>query len=214
MWPRVERYLPPPPATVVDLGCGRLGGFVPMLRARGYDALGVDPEAPEGPGYLQTTFEQGRLPRRLQAVVASTSLHHVHDPGQVLDEVAARLTPGGSMIVIEWDWERFDEATARWSFERLDPTAEDGWLAYHRDHWTTSSQPWSEYLRSWVEEEGLHSPRTLLGALDARFDRRVSETGPYYFPHLANVSEKDERAAIEEGSIRAGRIDYVGAVRS
>lgn len=213
MGSKVERYLPGPPAVVIDLGCGALGGFVPMMRARGYDAIGVDPQAPEGPEYIQATFEDARLPRRPQAVVASTSLHHVHDPGRVLDEIATQLTPGGRMIVIEWDWERFDEATARWCFEHLDPAAEDGWLSHHRERWIASGESWSDHFRAWVEEEGLHSPRTLLGALDDRFDRSVSGTGPYFFPHLADVSEEDERAAIERGSIRAGRIDYVGVPR-
>jgi len=36
---------------VVDIGCGPLGGFVPMLRAKGYDAVGIDPRAPEEPHY-------------------------------------------------------------------------------------------------------------------------------------------------------------------
>jgi 2-polyprenyl-3-methyl-5-hydroxy-6-metoxy-1,4-benzoquinol methylase len=39
--------LPAPPARVLEIGCGPLGGFVPMLRASGYDATGVDPRAPE-----------------------------------------------------------------------------------------------------------------------------------------------------------------------
>ncbi len=214
IWPTVEGHLPEPPAAVVDLGCGPLGGFVPMLRARGYDALGIDPKAPEGPDYLQAPFEECRLPHRPQAVVASTSLHHVHDPGRVLSEVATQLAPGGSMIVIEWDWEHFDEATARWCFERLDPSAEDGWLGHHRERWMASTQPWAEYVRSWAGEEGLHTPPTLLRALDDHFDRRGFQTGAYYFPHLADVSEADERAAIEKGSIRAGRIDYVGMARA
>lgn len=212
MWPKVEQYLPAPPATVIDLGCGGLGGFVPMLRARGYDALGIDPQAPDGPDYLQSTFEESRLPRRPQAVVASTSLHHVHDPGLLLDQVRTQLTPEGSMIVIEWDWEHFDEATASWCFERVDPS-EESWLGHHRDHWKTSGQSWSDHVRAFAEEEGLHPPRTLLSALDDRFDRRLSGTGPYFFPYLEQVSEADERAAIEGGSIRPARIDYVGMVR-
>jgi hypothetical protein len=50
-WPVVRRQLPDPPVAVVDLGCGSLGGFVPMLRADGYEALGVDPKAPEEAWY-------------------------------------------------------------------------------------------------------------------------------------------------------------------
>jgi hypothetical protein len=31
------------------------------------------------------------------------------------------LVPGGVLVVVEWAWERFDEATARWCFARLTP---------------------------------------------------------------------------------------------
>ena len=46
-WPFVREHLPVLPARVVELGCGPLGGFVPRMRPLGYDAVGVDPEAPD-----------------------------------------------------------------------------------------------------------------------------------------------------------------------
>src|SRR5262249_57835179 len=49
MWPFVCGWLPAPPAAVLEIGCGPLGGFVPALRSAGDDATGGDPEAPEGP---------------------------------------------------------------------------------------------------------------------------------------------------------------------
>ena len=126
MWPVVRRSLPDPPAAVVDLGCGSLGGFVPMLLADGYDAIGVDPNAPEEPPYRQAEFEHAELPGTVDAVVASTSLHHVADPAEVLDRIAQVVRPGGVVVVLEWASERFDERTARWCFERLG--SEESWL--------------------------------------------------------------------------------------
>src|SRR5712691_5747822 len=76
VWPFVHRWLPAPPATVVEIGCGPPGGFVPMLRAAGYDASGVDPEAPDGPEYHRTEFERYQVPGPAAAVVACASLHH------------------------------------------------------------------------------------------------------------------------------------------
>jgi hypothetical protein len=61
-WPLVRRWLPAPPARVVDVGCGPLGGFVPVLRAEGYDAVGIDPQAPEQPHYRLVEFERAELP--------------------------------------------------------------------------------------------------------------------------------------------------------
>ena len=57
VWPFVRGQLPPAPATVLEIGCGTVGGFVPALLNSGYDAVGVDPEAPEGPDYRRIEFE-------------------------------------------------------------------------------------------------------------------------------------------------------------
>jgi SAM-dependent methyltransferase len=114
VWPFVRGQLPPAPATLLEVGCGTLGGFVPALAEAGYQAVGVDPEAPERPGYRRIEFEQYEPPQPVDCVVASLSLHHVADLEAVLERLAARLVPGGVLVVVEWAWERFDEATARW----------------------------------------------------------------------------------------------------
>jgi hypothetical protein len=156
-----------------------LGGFVAALQAAGYDAVGVDPEAPDAPAYHQLQFEQYRPPQPVDCVVACTSLHHVGDLDGVLDRVAAALIPGGSVVVVEWEWERFDERTARWCFARLaqpDPASEASWLHRHREDWAASGQPWDACCRTWAAQEGLHAGEAIAGALDARFDRRVNLT--------------------------------------
>ena len=43
VWPFVRDQLAPGSATVLEIGCGTLGGFVPVLLDGGYDAVGVDP---------------------------------------------------------------------------------------------------------------------------------------------------------------------------
>jgi SAM-dependent methyltransferase len=78
-WPPVRAHLPDAPARLVDIGCGPFGGFVPMLRSDGYDALGIDPKAPVEAHYNRIAFENADLPQQTDAVVASTSLHHAVD---------------------------------------------------------------------------------------------------------------------------------------
>jgi SAM-dependent methyltransferase len=208
--PFVHTHLPTPPARVLEIGCGTLGGFVPMLRAGGYEATGIDPDAPDGSGYQRTTFERAELPERVDAVMASTSLHHVNDPAEVLDRVASVLVGGGTLIVVEWAWEDFDEATARWCFDRLATSHEHGWLHRHRENWLASERSWELYLSDWACREGLHAGRRLLDALDQRFDRVFLNRGPYLFVDLPDTSEAAEQLAIDRGEIRATRIDYVG----
>jgi SAM-dependent methyltransferase len=210
LWPKVRSCLPPSPATIVEVGCGRLGGFVPRLRNSGYEAVGIDPAAPEGEAYLKIEFERSDLPRQLDAVVACTSLHHVADPNEVLDKIANALVPAGLMIVVEWDWETFDEATAQWCFERLEPSETQSWLHRRHDDWTASGRAWEHYFRGWADQHGLHSARRVLLDLNRHFQRLTCDRAPYFFPELFETSEADELEAINAGEIRAGRIDYVG----
>lgn len=213
LWPAVRAHLPASPARVVEIGCGPLGGFVPMLRSCGYAALGIDPEAPDEADYQRIEFEHAELPEQVEAMVACTSLHHVADPGEVIQRIAKTLTSGGALVVVEWSWENFDEPTAQWCFQRLGPGNRRGWLHRRRDECASSGQAWDVYLREWAQDEGLHTGQALLQELDQSFDRRFLTHGPYFFADLAGTTEADEQAAIDSGQIRATRIDYVGRLR-
>lgn len=206
VWPFVRDQLPPAPASVLEIGCGPLGGFVPALGDAGYRATGVDPDAPEGPAYRRVEFEHYQPPQPVDAVVASLSLHHVADLDLALDRLAGLLAPGGVLVVVEWAWERFDEATARWAFARMAPPApgeEPGWLHRHQERWSASGQPWDGYVRAWAGQEGIHPGEQVLAGLEARFTRRFQDEQPYLFRALPATSEAEEQAAIDAGLIRA-----------
>ncbi len=216
-WPFVLEHLPPAPASVLEIGCGTAGGFVPRLLEAGYDALGVDPMAPAGPHYTQLEFERLAVPGQVDAVVACTSLHHVADLDELLTAAVAAMRPGGTLVVVEMDWERFDEATARWCFDRLRPVqdgAEHVWLHHMHDEWIASGEPWADYLRAWTSEEGLHTGESMARALDARFERQSLTRGPYFFADLEDTSESAEQAAIDGGVIQAAGLRYVGRLAS
>ena len=181
-----------------------------MLRADGYDAVGIDPEAPPEAHYQRIEFERAELPEHLDAVVASTSLHHVADAACVIDGIANSLTSRGRLVVVEWAWEKFDRPTADWCFGRLGPDEEAGWLHRRRDEWLASGQDWPTYLTDWAGREGLHRADEIVRLLDERLDRQRLTDGPYFFPDLAGTSVADEQAAIDAGEIRATRIDWVG----
>jgi SAM-dependent methyltransferase len=147
-WPFVRAHLPPSPAAVLEIGCGPLGGFVPALRSDGYNAVGIDPQAPDGSDYHRTEFQHHDMTHPVDAIVACTSLHHVADLHDVVDRIAAAVRPTGVVIVVEWARERFDEKTARWCFARLAAADGDpGWMCRHRADWAASGQSWARTAR-------------------------------------------------------------------
>lgn len=183
------------------------------MRASGYDAIGIDPQAPVGADYQRAEFESASLPEQLEAVIASTSLHHAANPGEVIDRISTTLTRAGRLVVVEWAWETFDEQTADWCFTRLGSDDEAGWLHHRRDEWLASDLQWPNYLRDWAERERLHRGAELVELLNERLRREFLENGPYFFPDLADTTEADEQVAIDAGVIKATRIDWAGVRR-
>jgi SAM-dependent methyltransferase len=214
-WPFVRDQLPPAPAAVIELGCGSSGGHVPALVLAGYQATGIDPEAPARPEYRQLRFEDYRPPYPVAAVVASVSLHHVDDVGLALDHVARMLVPGGKVVVVEWASEDFDQATATWCFgHRLADPAEPGaWLAELRAHWVESGLAWPDFHATWRAQHGLHPAAVIRRELESRFTIAAESRGPYYFPDLVGVGEETEQAAITSGRIKSGCLRISGEVR-
>jgi SAM-dependent methyltransferase len=81
----------------------------------GYDVVAIDPAAPEGPSFLKTTIEAFDDPGPFDAVVASRSLHHVHELGAMLDKLLRLLR--GPLILNEFAWDRREPMTPEWEAE-------------------------------------------------------------------------------------------------
>ena len=110
----VLSQLPPAPARVLEVGCGE-GELARALDDAGYEVVAIDPEAPEGAIFRRTTIEAFAEDGRFDAVVASLSLHHVHDLGAALDKLT-RLSRG-PLIVNEFAWDRLEPMTPEWAEE-------------------------------------------------------------------------------------------------
>ncbi len=177
-----------------------LGHWDTGLMALGYGAQRYDPESRQllldSPENIEGT-QFGRL-------------------DEVVDKVDDVLTPGGALVIVEWDWQRFDSSTAQWCFGRLAPVpvgSEPGWLHVHQAAWIGSGLPWDNYLHAWATEHGLHTAEQMLRELDARFDRVSCSLGSYFFAELADTTEADEQQAIDSKQIAANGIRYVGRSR-
>lgn len=113
LWAYLWRWLPAPPGELLDLGCGG-GTSTRVLQERGYHALGVDPGAPDEPGFLRARLEELDRPGEFDAAVAIRSLHHVHELERGVDALAEALRPEARLVVFEFAIEAVDGAALRW----------------------------------------------------------------------------------------------------
>ena len=187
----VLEHLPPAPARVLEVGCGNEGGVVATLAASGYDVLGVDPDAPDGPGFLRARFED--VDGTYDAVVAGRVLHHVNP----LDDGIAKLARLAPLLVVD-----------EFARERIDADACDWYAGQHRMLTAAgASPPGPPDLVAWATRHpDLHSPETLLAALGAHYDERTLEWRPYLYRWLDGPSSE----ALEETLIAVGAIPAIG----
>ena len=94
------------PPRLLDVGCG-YGGFVSLMRNRGWDAEGVDPSpmtvaaatAKGIPVRLGTLDGISRSGAAYRAITMFYVLEHLFDPMSALRKVFALLEPGGALLV-------------------------------------------------------------------------------------------------------------------
>ena len=110
----VLSQLPSAPGRVLEVGCGS-GDLALAMADAGYDIVAIDPGAPEGGIFRRTTIEAFVEPGPFDAVVASLSLHHVHDLPGALDKLVRLLR--GPLVVNEFAWERLEPMTREWAKE-------------------------------------------------------------------------------------------------
>jgi SAM-dependent methyltransferase len=195
----VLAHLPPAPARVLEVGCGR-GDLARTIARSGHPVIAIDPEAPQGDVFEATTLEAFTDPGPFDAVVSSLALHHIADLPAALDKIASILRPGGRLIVNEHAFDRLDEPTARW------------YLAVRAAADLDAPSSLDACLREWQDDHaGLHGYATMREELDHRFAERFFTWTPYLYAELAAaVSEREERALIEAGEIQATGFRYVG----
>ena len=182
LWAFILHWLPARPARVLDIGCGD-GTLTRRLVGEGYDATGLDPEAPREEGYLRDTLEEFRSQATFDAAVAVRSLHHLHDPVLGLDNLQALLRPGGRLVAFEFAVEHLDDDARRWlSSEGVAPP---------------------------VSEPGLNEVIPL-GELRAELERRFGVLDSEPATYLAREGGRQDLVGAEEAAVRAGILRPAG----
>lgn len=199
----VEQHLPPRPARVLEIGCGR-GDLARALATRGYAVTAIDPHAPDGDIFETVSLADFADPEPFDALVAIRSLHHIHDLDDAVVRMAQLLRPGGRIVIHEHAWEHLDHDTARWYLDHrpahdhgAPATAEDCLHQWHQDH------------------RDLHNSTAMLAALSSYFTELYFAWGPYLYAELGpGVTVEREQALIDTGTIAATGFTFVGEHRN
>jgi SAM-dependent methyltransferase len=119
----VRASLPPPPARVLEVGAGS-GDLARLLTGLGYDVVAIDP-AGEGDVLPIALLDLDAPDASFDVAVAVVSLHHVEPFEPSCAKLADLVRPGGTLVVDEFDVDRFDEPSAAWLLDRWRETGQE-----------------------------------------------------------------------------------------
>ncbi len=191
---------------MLEVGCGQ-GELAGALAERGFEVVAIDPEAPEGPIFHRIALEDFSAEGAFDAVVASVSLHHIHDLAGALDKIASLLRPAGVLVLEEFAKERLAGATAGLVLRAASRTRSRRGTPSRRC--PTTSSEWERRTKDDLED--IHPATAIRAELETRFAERFFEWSPFLYSwRLDDAVERLERRLIAEGSIEATGLWYVG----
>lgn len=203
----VESALPPPPATVLEVGCGD-GRLAETLIARGWAVTAIDASEKA----VAAARERGVAAERrdfvsytggpFEALLFTRSFHHIWPLEAAARKVRELLAPGGVAVFDEFAHDEIDRFTAAWFFdlqEALEAAGADGHgHAGHghgghghagHQHGHDRGEPPRDPLERWrwrlAHDPPLHGARMMLDALGAGLEIERVERVPYLHRYLA-----------------------------
>lgn len=169
----IATHLPPPPARVLDAGCGD-GTLADQLRAANYEAAAIDIDRAFAKPGVQVADICSYEDDPFDAVIFSLSLHHIDSLDKALDRTFTLIKPGGRLLVDEFAHDRADAAIADRFYGRSGSL--ERWREDHRElhtgaaminaiarRFTVSSLIQVPYLYRYLEDESLRDSESVLG---------------------------------------------------
>jgi len=180
--------LPPRPARVLDVGCGR-GDVAAELHALGFAVKALDTEEEavlltraRGVDAVRADFVAFEDLRPFDVVLFSRSLHHLHPLDAALDHARSLLRPGGLLVLEEFSVESADLAAAVFYYDTLAVLEAAGIVGTDPDDDALRGLP---PLERWAEEHRhdppLHGGDAMRRSVEARFRITRDEKAPYLY---------------------------------
>lgn len=195
----LRRVVPPPPARILDAGCGR-GDLACRLAAEGFEVTALDNSADAvraareaGVAAVHADFLDHR-DGCYDVVLFARSLHHMHPLPDTVAHASGLLRPEGRLVAVEFARERADRKTAAWFYDVRALLWEAGVLEiaeecaspgdpldrWRADHFPTDSPP-------------LHTAGAMMEEITRRFEVIETADVPYLYWHLSRWLEDTPR---------------------
>lgn len=188
---------------VLEVGCGPGILAARLLRSRvQLTAIDVSEEQVEeararGVPAIVSDFLSFEAPP-FDVLLFTRSLHHIAPLEAGLAKIGALLRPGGLVVADEFAHDEIDAVTAAWFWDLQAVLESCGALApdtprrhhghgrHHRKEGPPPADPVERWRERHLHEPPLHGASMLISALDAVFQLRIQDRGPYLHRYFSD----------------------------
>jgi SAM-dependent methyltransferase len=194
----------PAKARVLEVGCGR-GAVARDLATRGFDVTALDltlRDLVPAPGvrFIEADFRRFKH-EAFDAVVFTSSLHHITPLGDAIARAARLLETGGYLVADEFDVDAPDAATLHWYYETQELLVAAGLLPADR-----VDPPAPNLRMRWDHahhhDEPLHTGASMERTIASQFSNREVRRPPYLYRYIAAGLSQDDRGAALAAQLR------------
>lgn len=210
---------------VLEVGCGT-GALARRLGASGFEVTALDlaPSDPR-PARGVTVVESDFLAfdaEPFDAIVFSSSLHHINPLERAIAHAARLLVPSGLLVVDDFDLDAPDADTLRWYYEVQELLAAAGLYPSERIDPPVGTHPGDDLVARWrgghTHEPPLHTGSQMRLAISEWFAIRELRMTDFLHRYIGKGLPQDERgasiaahlAATERKKIGEGSLTPVG----
>ncbi len=195
----LRRVVPPPPARVLDAGCGR-GDLARRLAAEGFEVTALDSSADAvraareaGVPAVHADFLDHK-DGRYDVVLFARSLHHMHPLPDAVAHASALLRPDGRLVAAEFARERADRRTAAWFYDVRAVLLAAGVLELAEES-ASPADPLDRWRADHFSPDGrpLHTAGAMMVEITRRFEVIETEDVPYLYWYLSRWLEDTSR---------------------
>jgi ubiquinone/menaquinone biosynthesis C-methylase UbiE len=206
------------------VGCGN-GALARVLASSGRHVVALDrkpPADPHRPKLGNLAFVTGDFleydASPFDALLFTSSLHHIHPLGVALERARRLLRRGGFLVLEEFAHEEADARTATWLYATERILVSAGILPPARERVSPRSPPLSRWRRHHRHTPRLHEGAEMETCVRALFRRCVAERVPYLYRYLVHRLRRDRRGLAlgralleaEKSLVAAGAIRPIG----
>ncbi len=171
---------------ILEVGCGD-GRLALHLAATGLDVTALDLELPAARPAGVTWVERDFLAHEAEpydALVFTSSLHHLSPLADALDRAKRLLRNGGVLLAEEFDLAAPDEKTATWFYGIQQLLAMQGVYPQDAIHGKSGDPPLERWRQEHDHDPPLQGGATMRAEIARRFPEPRVGTGPYLYRYM------------------------------